>query len=229
MSHVLILRPQPAAGETAERAEALGLQPIMSPLFTISPCRWDPPDPSDFDAVMFTSANAPRLAGPALERFVSLPCYAVGPATEAQARLAGFSDIRIGPSDAEALLARATADGIRRLLHLCGREHMALDQAMLPVTRVIVYASDACDTLPAEAEAALAAGALALLHSPRAAGLFAALVGSSALDRGAIRLAAISGGAADAAGPGWRQCAIAPAPRDEALLELAAKLCKTEG
>jgi uroporphyrinogen-III synthase len=67
--------------------------------------------------------------------------------------------------------------------------------------------------------------AVAMVHSPRVAARFAQLAG----DKGAIALAAISAAAAEAAGEGWRSKAVAAAPRDEALLELAAKLCNTGG
>ena len=63
-----------------------------------------------------------------------------------------------------------------------------------------------------------------MLHSPRAAALFAALRGRSARRS---RIAAISAPTAAAAGEGWKSVAVAAAPRDEALLELAAKLCQT--
>jgi uroporphyrinogen-III synthase len=68
----------------------------------------------------------------------------------------------------------------------------------------------------------MAAGALALVHSPRAGALLARLVA----DRDAVAVAAISDAASDAAGEGWRAKAVAAAPSDEALLELAAKLCQ---
>jgi uroporphyrinogen-III synthase len=55
--------------------------------------------------------------------------------------------------------------------------------------------------------------------------LFAGLVP----DRAPISLAAISAAAADAAGPGWAAVHVADRPRDHALLELAARLCKTAG
>ena len=48
-------------------------------------------------------------------------------------------------------------------------------------------------------------------------------------ERGQIAVAAISAAAAEAAGPGWADMAVAAEPRDEALLELAVQLCQTEG
>jgi uroporphyrinogen-III synthase len=61
-----------------------------------------------------------------------------------------------------------------------------------------------------------------MVHSVRAAERFARL----AAGKGSIRVAAISAAAAEAAGEGWAAKAVAAAPRDQALLELAAKLCK---
>lgn len=220
---VLILRPEPGAGETAARARALGLDPVAAPLFEVRPLPWQAPDPASFDALLLTSAQAARLAGPELAVVAALPCYAVGEATAAAARKAGLAAVRTGPADGAAALQLAARAGARRILHLCGREHRPLSHRQLSIEHRIVYAADAAAILPEAADAALARGALALLHSPRAASTFAALVA----ERGGIRLAAISEAAAAEAGEGWAAKAVAAAPRDEALLELAVKLCKT--
>ncbi len=42
---LLVLRPQPGADETAARARALGLEPVVAPLFSVRPLHWTPPDP----------------------------------------------------------------------------------------------------------------------------------------------------------------------------------------
>ncbi len=47
-------------------------------------------------------------------------------------------------------------------------------------------------------------------------------------ERRTITLAAISGAAAQAAGAGWAQIAVADRPRDDALLALAQRLCQEE-
>jgi uroporphyrinogen-III synthase len=78
-----------------------------------------------------------------------------------------------------------------------------------------------------EAVAAIEAGALVLVHSPRAARHFAAVALRTGLPCDRIRLAAISPAAAASAGENWMEIVSATRPRDEALLELAAKLCKT--
>lgn len=212
---LLIVRPQPGADESAARARARGLEPIVAPLFETRPLAWSPPDPARFDAILLTSANAARLGGEGLELFLALPCYAVGARTAAAARAAGFTDVRTGSSDGGALLAMAEQDGARAILHLGGRDHVPLAK----VTHVAVYAAEPSGALPGGLD-----DAVVLLHSPRAAARFAALAGA----RGAISVAAISAEAAAAAGDGWKQVAVAPAPNDEALLELAAKLCQKQ-
>lgn len=220
---VLILRPEPGAGETAARARALGLDPVAAPLFQVRPLPWQARDPESADALLLTSAHAARLAGPGLAALAALPCYAVGDATAAAAREAGLRAVHAGPSDGAAALRAAAADGARRVLHLCGREHVPLSHAHLSIERRVVYAAEPMAALPEAATAALARGALTLVHSPRAASTLAALVP----ERSRVRLAAISSAAAEAAGEGWAAKAVAAAPRDEALLELAVKLCKT--
>lgn len=222
---VLVLRPQPGAEETARRARALRLDPIVAPLFAIVPRDWAAPDPGRFEAVMLTSANAARQAGAGLAAFGHLPAYAVGEATADAARAAGFADVRAGPSDAAALAGMMAAEGVRTAFHPCGEDHVAVADDRLEILSVPVYAAEPASALPAAAAVALDRGAVALLHSPRAAARFAALAGN----RGGIRIAAISAAAAEAAGLGWLNIAIAERPRDQALLELAAKLCQTEG
>lgn len=222
---VLILRPQPGADETAARARALGLTAVVAPLFEVRPLPWTPPDPAGFDAVMLTSASAARQAREGLAAFTALPCYAVGEATAAAAGEAGFADIRVGPDDGAALLLMMAEDGVRSAFHACGEDHLALGHPKIAVARVPVYAAEAFDSLPPLAQAALDDGAIALLHSQRAAALFAGL----AEERGRISIAAISARTARAAGDGWKSVSIAPQPRDQALLELAAKLCQTGG
>lgn len=225
MRPLLVLRPQPGAGETAARAAAMGLEPIVAPLFTVHPVGWTAPDPASFDAIMLTSANAARHGGDGLGAYLRLPCYAVGDATAAAAREAGFADVHIGPEDGLALLLVMQADGIARTLHLCGTDHVTLEPAEIRLTRLPVYAAEAVAALPLEAEATMARNPVALLHSPRAARLFGTLTG----ERSRVAIAAISARTARAAGDGWHRIAVAEQPRDQALLELAAKLCQTEG
>jgi len=228
VTSVLIVRAQPGAGETAARAAALGLEPVVAPIFKVGAAPWDVPA-ERFDAVIFTSAQAPRLGGGGLAAFTGLPCYAVGETTAAAARAAGFADVKVGTGDADALLDVMIADRVGRALHLCGREHKALDGRGPAITRRVVYTAQAIAPLPDAAVSALRGGALALLHSPRGAAHFAQLVDAARIARAGVRIAAISPAAAAAAGSGWASSATAAQPRDQALLELAAKLCNIAG
>jgi uroporphyrinogen-III synthase len=222
---LLVLRPEPGASATAARAAALGLTPVVAPLFSVAPLPWSAPPPSSFDALLLTSANAVRHGGPQLARYAALPVYAVGAGTAAAAQAAGLTNVIAGDSDGAAMVARAAGDGVRRLLHLSGREHRASEHEGVTVERRIVYAAHAADALPDAAHAALAAGAVALLHSPRAAATFRALVIAAGLAPRAIRIAAISPAALAAAGDGWEASAGAASVGDDALLAAAARLC----
>lgn len=209
---LLILRPEPGASETAARAREMGMAPVVAPLFEIRPVDPGPIDPGDYDAVLLTSANGARQAPPGL---TGLICFAVGERTAEAARQAGFSDLRIGPSDGAAAVAMIAQSGLGRVLHLCGRDHIPLAQAGVSIEGRVVYAAE-----PAAGER-LEGPAVAMIHSARAAERFAELV----QDRSSIAVAAISAAAAESAGEGWAVKAVAAAPRDQALLELAGKLC----
>jgi uroporphyrinogen-III synthase len=222
---LLVLRPEPGASATAARAAALGLKAIVAPLFTITPVAWSAPDPAGFDALLLTSANAARHAGPQLARYNGLPVYAVGAATARAARSAGFAGVVEGNADGAALVSRAASDGASRLLHLAGREHLSVDSAGVGIERRVVYAAEVAGRLPQAACNALGAGAIALLHSPRAAATFRLLVTEAGLTPAGIRIAAISAAALSAAGTGWQAALAAESPDDDALLAAAARLC----
>lgn len=211
---LLILRPEPGASESAARAREMGLEPVVAPLFTIEGVDAGPIDAGDYDAVLLTSANGARHAPAGL---TGLACFAVGEGTAAAAAQAGFSDVRVGPGDGAAAAAMIAAAGMKRAVHLCGREHLALEEAGVSIERRVVYAAEPLAGEP------FYGPAVALIHSARAADRFARL----ARDKSTIALAAISAAAGEAAGDGWAAKAVAAAPRDQALLELALKLCNT--
>lgn len=210
MTLLLVLRPEPGASATVARAAAMGLEAIAAPLFEIVPLPFDLPDGA-FDALLFTSANAVRAVRVGHDG----PVYAVGPATAAAAREAGFMDIRVGEADAAAIVARAAGEGMHRLLHLAGREHRAVAHPGVQIERRIVYEARPTEATWPIAREALRRGAIPLLHSPRAAARFAELFEGG---RAAIALAAISAATAQAAGEGWSAVAVAEAPNDAALL-----------
>jgi uroporphyrinogen-III synthase len=223
MKTMLVLRPEPGAATTLARAIEAGLVAVAAPIFTLAAKDWSAPDPAAYDALMLTSANAVRLSGPSLGRYRHLPAYAVGQTTAYAAIDAGFADVRAGNEDASALIEAMARDGIARPLHLAGREHRAVEDAPFAIERRIVYAADPVDALPAAAAAALAGGAVALLHSPRAARCFAILLDAAHIDPASVSIAAISAAAATGT---WQEVAIAATPDDSALLAAAARLCE---
>lgn len=217
MRRLVIVRPEPGASETAEAARQLGLEPVVIPLFAIEPLQWEAPDPSGFDALLFTSANAIRHAGPGLDALRSLPAHCVGEATAHVARDHGFEVASVGSGRVDSLLD--SLPGELRLLHLSGfhrREPKAPRQAIhvIPVYRAEEIA------VPHGFEEL--EGCVIAVHSPRAG----ARIGELGLKRDRIAIAAISPEAAEAAGSGWGAVVSAEEPSDTALLAIAAELCK---
>ena len=209
----------------AKLAAALGLAATVAPLFTMRGVAWQAPAPENFDALMLTSANALRFGGARLADYHALPVFAVGEATAAAARAAGFADVHAGDRDAVVLLNLIAAAGHAHVLHLAGREHRAALHPALTIERAIVYDADPAEALTEAACAALADGAVVLLHSPHDARVFGGLAG----DRARTRIAVISDAAAEAAGPGWAAVAVAERPDDAAILAAAARLCDQAG
>ena len=216
MRRLVVLRPEPGASATVERARALGLDAVAMPLFAVDPIAWEAPDLSQFDALLLTSANSVRHGGAGLEQLLGLPVYAVGEATAAAARDAGFEIAATGEGGVEQLLETIPAEA--RLLHLCG-EHRTASAAAHAVP---VYRSVA---LPPSIDLSEIAGAVVAVHSPRGGLRLAELVDQAEIDRATVHVAAISNAAATAAGDGWAAREAADAPNEAALLALAARLC----
>lgn len=223
MSDILILRPEPGAARTAERVRALGLTPVVYPLFMIVPLPWTGPEPQLVDAVMFTSANAARHGGAQLERYRHLPAFAVGEATGEAVRSAGFADVWVGNDGGVALAAAVAETPLRRILHISGRDVRLFDPGPLKLFSACVYASVESGNAEELASRLAEAGAV-MVHSPRAGARLAELMPPSA--RSGVSLVAISAAAADAAGRGWASISTADRPADDAMLALALRLCE---
>lgn len=215
MRRVLVLRPEPGAAATIERARQMGMEAIGVPLFEVGPVAWQAPEPSGFDGLLLTSANAIRQAGNKLNHLRGLPVYAVGEATARAARAAGFDVASAGEAGIERLLGSIESDF--RLLHLCGEDRREVSVAPQAIATVVVYRSRILE----HPDLRCAPGTVALVHSPRAGRRLAELIA----DRASIALAAISAAAAQAAGGGWESVDAADHPTDDALLALAARLC----
>jgi len=224
---VLITRPQPRATDTAERVAALGYRPIITPVLEIR--RLEAILPPDAGAVLLTSGNAvPSLPAWASGR----PILAVGDATAAMARQAGFPHVTSADGDARALAAatrRLVPPGAPLLL-LSGRDQgtdlaASLTRSGWPVIRSEVYDAHPAAALPPDATTALHAGTVraALFFSARTAGCFVNLVFAAKLADTLAHTDACAIGAPAAMAlqslP-WRQIRTAARPTQDALLAL---------
>lgn len=223
MRPVIIVRPEPGASATAARAAALGLDARTVPLFAIESVAWHVPDSAAYDALLLTSANAVRHAGPGLAALAGLPCHAVGAATAAAARAAGLNVVAVGAAGAQPLVDAMTSSGHRAILWLTGEERSAIAAGPARITALACYrAAEVID--PAGWAAAIARPAVVLLHSVRAARRAATLAGTA---RNHLIALGISAAVRAAAGAGWEASHAAPRPDDAEMLAMAAKLCQT--
>lgn len=212
---LLVIRPQPGADATAARIAHAGHEALLMPIFAVEPVAWESPSAKDYDAILLTSSNAVREAGPQLAAFAHLPVYAVGKVTAAAAEQAGLRVSYFGNFGADELLRDLRNC---RLLWLAGEDHSKIGaDASVEIDLRIVYRSAALPVPNNFREVTMQADHV-LLHSARAAERFASIVGEQGLERGAISIAALSENIAIAAGEGWKSRHVAMHPTDAALL-----------
>jgi uroporphyrinogen-III synthase len=227
---VLVTRPEPGAMETATRITALRLHPVIAPLLAIRPTPVHLPDPASLQVVLVASANAVD-ALPAHYRAQKL--LAVGEATAARARCAGFARVlSAGGSAAElAELASRECDpnGAALLLAAGRRQGEVLAEDLrrrgFRVLRRTVYEAAPAATLPEPARRAITEGRLraALFFSAETARTFVELVRAAGLAaelRGIDALAIGRPAAASLESLPWRHVRVAMEPTQEAMLEL---------
>lgn len=220
---ILTIRPEPSSRATVAAGKALGLAIDSCPLSAIRPLEWALPA-GRFDGLLLGSVNALRHGGALVNNLVDKPVYAVGEATAAAARERGFAVARVGGGTLQALLDGLSGERLR-LLRIAGRERVPVSPpAGIEIEIVTAYESIALP-LPAEVAQRLGRGALVLLHSAAAARHFAAECERLAVQRGAIRLAALGPRIAEAAGAGWAEVRFAAGANDAALLALARDMC----
>ena len=225
----LVTRPADDAAETAARLAEMGIEAVIAPATRIEPVRRGPLDLDGAQAVLVTSRNAVRaLAGATALRDVAL--LAVGDATAALAREAGFRSVESAGGDSGDLarLAAAMLDpGAGRLVHAAGEaagDGLCRDLAgrgFAAAPEVLYRAAPA--PLPDGARGLLAAGeiALALFFSAGAARAFADILRREGGEGWCGKIAAIclSGRVAEAAAAlPWRGLRRAARPDLASLL-----------
>ena len=223
MTRLFVLRPQPGADRTADKAGIMGLDAHIHPLFVARPIEWQPPAVADFDAVLLTSAHAVRLSGDGLLLYAGLPVYAVGQATASALQARGMEPTVTGESDGSAIAASIAADGRHAVLHLGGTTVAPIDVGSLQISHVAVYTMAGADPAPDLANL-LENDDIILVHSPRAGERLSMLLPPS--KRTELHVVAISPAALLACGVGWASGQAAQNPQDDEMLALAARLCE---
>jgi uroporphyrinogen-III synthase len=137
MLRALVTRPAPLASRTARRLEGMGFLPVILPLSETRQLEVEPADiPPTPGCIAVTSANAILNTPRGLVRqFAQIPCFAVGAATAAAARAAGFRSVTEGPGDAAGLaFTLASGAGVPPVVYLCGRVRRPDFEAALAAT-----------------------------------------------------------------------------------------------
>ena len=221
---VIAIRPEPGLTATLALARAMRLAIHGCALFEGAPFDWTPPAPGAYAGLLAASAALFRLAGPGLDGLRALPVHAVGQATAAVARAAGFAVTGVGEGGLETVVGTLPPG---HYLRLAGEAHVPLTPAPdVTIDTQVVYRMAALPIPPGLAQI-LAAPALVLLHSGEAARHFAAKCDARGLDRATIALACLAPRIAGVVGPGWAAVGIAPRRTDRALLALAGQMCQT--
>ena len=195
---LIVTRPLEDAGPLAAKLGERGHEPVVEPLIGIAFRRDVSFVTEGVQAVVATSANGIR----ALERqddaasLARLPLHAVGGASAAAARDAGFRTVISADGDLSALVAqiRAQVDpAAGRLLYVTGAT-VSGDLAGLlaadgfEVDRAVLYDAVPADRLSEAACDTVRMGGGVLLFSPRTAAVWARLVAAAGLEAEAGRL-----------------------------------------
>ena len=227
---LIITRPEPDASRLAAIARARGLHPVMSPTLVIT---FDEKRLAltGYGALAFTSANGVRAFVRASEDR-SLRAFAIGRATAAAAREAGFHDVVVADGDLDSLVATISADATEKpIVHIAGRDRAGdlverLRLCGVACDRRVLYRAEAVEDLSEDARDAIDAArgdVWVALFSPRTSQMFMAqLARAERMDRAArIGVACLSEAVAEPLrDAGFQPIAIAKDASAEALLDL---------
>ena len=227
---VLVTRPKDDAHLLAADLERRGVEVLLEPLFEIVPIEGAAPDLRDMAGLLFTSANGVR-AFARISKHRNFKVFAVGDATAAAARGAGFSDVDSAGGSVEDLMTLVKdswTPEMGALIHAAGQTisgHLAETLIGLgyEVRRIALYEAKAADALTVRLCEALRAASLgyALFFSPRTADTFVSLVARADLHDACrnVEVICLSTAVADMfAGLHWGHVTVAAEPNQESLL-----------
>ncbi len=219
----------------AEALAARGVEVIVEPVLEIVPLAANDVDLGGVQAILLTSANGARALGAATRRR-DVGVLAVGEATAAAARAAGFAEVVVAGGDVEALAALVEErcdPAAGALIHVSGTVVAGDLGGRLAAhgftgRRAVLYQARAVPALSAAAAAALSRGAhdAILLYSPRTASAFVTLAERAGLAAalGRVEALCLSAAVADAVRRvEWQEVRVAAHPDQAALLELVTR------
>lgn len=214
-------RPQFYRARFHEAFAALGWPIVDCPLLSPAPTDAALPDPTDFDAVVFTSQVAVALMRDA--RWHGKRVFAVGPGTAEAALQAGFTDTVQTGVNADDLARFLAREDFRRALYPSAVEVSAdLSLADPRVVRLAVYRMTPRTDLPDDLLASARHGLPILipLFSRRSAETLVELVAGADLDNLTVRLGivAISPEVMAAATGPWQVSGVADNPTLDAVV-----------
>ncbi len=236
---LIITRPEPSAGKTAEKLVRLGHEVAVSPLMEIVDTGADMPG-GEFAAMLVTSISALRvLAARGLdEALLKRPLYAVGDATAGKAASLGFKCIKSASGTAGDLASLVLSDRKNGdlaqgpVLYACGIDTTpglveTLHSSRVEVKSFTVYKANLVDQLTKKSTEWLRDSDPVgiMVYSARSAGQFSTVF--SSIDRfqatDNITVYAISSKVAAALSPALQRCCkTAVSPDEPALIALIA-------
>jgi uroporphyrinogen-III synthase len=240
---LLVTRPEPDSLKLKGVLEQRGHEATVDPLLSVTFEGCEPADLEGAQALIATSRNALRAfkANPALAQGKTLPLFAVGDATAAEARALGFATIVTGAGTSAELVAHivsAIDPAAGLLVHLAGDTLASdlkgeLEAHGFRVRQPVVYRMRPAQWLAEETVDQLVTHEIdgVILMSPRTAMIYATLIAKQGLGA-AIRFMphfCLSAAVARRLEPlGAIRTIVAEAPRLEVLLaqidETAAQL-----
>ncbi|MGV8997705.1 MAG: uroporphyrinogen-III synthase [Parvibaculaceae bacterium] len=197
---LLVTRPDDDAAPLVATLESLGHEVLHAPMLMISFLDGVEIADRDWAGLLFTSANGVRAlaARDDFAQFRPLLAFAVGEASAAVARDAGFARVIVADGDVVSLaqvVAENHSPQSGPLLHVAGSAVAGdlagdLGARGIEVHRAVLYEAEMARALPDIAAKALMAGNIegVLLFSPRTAAAFAASVEKAGLQGAMSRL-----------------------------------------
>jgi uroporphyrinogen-III synthase len=218
-TRIWITRTQPGADATAAKVRALGVEAIVAPVLQARPIADAAIDLTEADALAFTSGQGLR-AFAALSPRRDLPAFCVGEATARLASSLGFEQVFSADGDVAALadMIAASEPLLRLVVSPGAREPVADLPALLTARGVAGRAVAVYETTPAFLPAPPVGVDAVMIHSAKAAGLAARLIGDGA--RAMTALVISEAAARSLRQLPFRRIAVAATPNEDSLLDL---------